>query len=79
LPDERALTWLALSLEKVGLGTLARAAAATLAWAAEPAAMPAAVVIATPSAAAPSSEAARRRVKDILLPLIPARPRVAWV
>jgi hypothetical protein len=31
LPDERALTWLALSLEKLGLGTLARAAEATLA------------------------------------------------
>ena len=60
LPDERALTWLGLNLEKLGLGTLARAV--------EPAAQPAPVIAVTPSAAAPSNEAALRRVKDILLP-----------
>ena len=60
LPDERVLTWLGLSLEKLGLGTLARAV--------EPAAQLAPVIAVTPSAAAPSNEAAFRGVKDILLP-----------
>ncbi len=59
LPDERALTWLALSLEKLGV---------TLAWAAEPAARPTPVITPPPSAAAPSDETALRGVKDILLP-----------
>jgi hypothetical protein len=82
LPDERALTWLALNLEKLGLGTLARAVEplglATLAWAVEPAAQPALVIAATPSAAAPSNEAALRGVKDILVP--PLRPpQVPWM
>src|SRR5215469_8854715 len=64
LPDERALTWLGLNLEKLGLGTLAAAV--------EPAAQPAPLVAVTTSAAAPSSEAALRGVEDILLP--PFRP-----
>src|ERR1700722_6460712 len=68
LPDKRALTWLGLNLEKLGLGTLAPAAEATLAPAAEPAAQPAPVIAVTPSAAAPSNEAALRGVADILLP-----------
>jgi hypothetical protein len=58
------LTWLALSLEKPGLGTLARVVEA----AAEPAPVAAPVTAATPSAAAPSNDAALRGVKDILLP-----------
>ncbi|HSZ30875.1 MAG TPA: hypothetical protein VK784_14110, partial [Pseudonocardiaceae bacterium] len=70
LPDKRALTWLGLNLDKLGLGTLARAVAA----AAEPA-----VSAVTPSAAAPSSEAALRGVSDIPLP--PVRPilGVQWM
>src|SRR5215469_9898705 len=64
VPDERALTWLGLNLEKLGLGTLA--------WTVEPAAQPAPLVAVTTSAAAPSSEAALRGVEDILLP--PFRP-----
>jgi hypothetical protein len=64
LPDERALTWLGLSLENLGPATLARAA--------EPAAQPAPVVAVTTSAAAPSNEAALRGVNDILLS--PFRP-----
>ena len=67
LPDARALTWLALSLEKLG-PDLEKLGLATLAWAVAPAAQPAPVVTVTPSAAAPSHEAALRRVKDILLP-----------
>ena len=59
LPDERALTWLGLNLEKLGL---------TLARAVELAAQVTPVSAVTPSAAAPSDEAALRRVKDILLP-----------
>src|SRR5215471_7297865 len=58
LPDERALTWPGLSLEKVGLGTPARAV--------EPAAQPAPLVAVTTSAAAPSSETTLRGVNDIL-------------
>jgi hypothetical protein len=72
LPDERALTWDGLSLEKLGLGL------ATLAWAVEPATQPA-PVIAAPSATAPSNEAALRGVKDILLPSIPALSQVPWM
>jgi hypothetical protein len=60
LPDERALTWLGLSLEKLGLGELACAV--------EPAAQPAAVIAVPLSAIAPSNETALRRVKDIVLP-----------
>jgi hypothetical protein len=52
LPDERALTWLAFNLEKLGLATLAREV--------EPAAQPASVIAVTPSAAAPSNEATLR-------------------
>ncbi len=48
LPDERALTWLGLNLEKLGVATLARAV--------EPAAQPAPATAVTPSAAAPSNE-----------------------
>lgn len=59
-PDERVLTWLGLSLEKLGAGTLARAA--------EPAAKLVPVIAVMPSAAAPSNEAALRRVEDILPP-----------
>jgi hypothetical protein len=70
LPDERALTWLGLSLAKLGLGTLAGAV--------EPAADPAPVNAVTPiaSVTAPSSEAAFLGVKDILVP--PFRPAL-WV
>src|SRR5580700_5680034 len=64
LPAERALTWLALNLEKLGLGTLARVV--------EAAARPAPVIIVTPSAAAPINEAALRGVK--VIPLSPFRP-----
>jgi hypothetical protein len=77
LPDARALTWLELNLEKLGLATtLVRVVEplglATLAWATEPAAQPAPVIAATPSAVALSNEAALRGVRDILLPSIPA-------
>src|SRR5580704_7147599 len=74
LPDERALTWLELSLGKLGLGTLARAVEAAPAWAVEAAATPAPLIAVTPSASAtaPSNETALRGVKDILLPSIPA-------
>jgi hypothetical protein len=68
LPDERALTWLGLSLEKLAVGTLARAV--------EPDAQPTPVIAVTPSAVAPSNEAALRGVKDILLP--PFCCRAAW-
>ncbi len=73
LPDERALTWLGLNLAKLGLGL------ATLAWAAGAAAQPAPLIAATPSAVAPSNEAALRGVADILLP--PCRPAlgVPWM
>src|SRR5580692_2481308 len=79
LPDERALTWLELNLGKLGLGTLARAVEATLAWVVEPAAQPAPLIAVTPSAAAPSNEAALRGVADILLP--PCRPSlgIPWM
>src|SRR5579863_5138048 len=79
LPDKRALTWLGLNLDKLGLGTLARWVEAVLARAAEPAAQPAPVIAATPSAATPSNEAALRGVADILLP--PCRPalEVPWM
>jgi hypothetical protein len=56
LPDERALTWLRLNLEKLGV--------ATLALAVEPAAEPAPVTAMT-SAAPPSNEATLRGVKDM--------------
>jgi hypothetical protein len=59
LPDERALTWLALNFEKLGVA---------LAKAVEPAAQPEPVIAVTPSAAALNNEAALRGVKDILLP-----------
>jgi hypothetical protein len=76
LPDERALTWLGLSLEKLGLGvTLEALGLATLAWAGEPAAQPAPVAAATTSAAEPSNEVALRGLKDILLGSIPALSR----
>src|SRR5580704_5526589 len=65
LPDERALTWLALSLEKLG-PALERLGLATLASAVEPAAQPALVIAARPSAATPSNETALRGIKDIL-------------
>src|ERR1700735_3287949 len=68
LPDERALTWLALNLEKLAVGTLARAV--------EPDAQPTPVTAMTPSAVAPSNEAALREVKDILLP--PFCSRAPW-
>jgi hypothetical protein len=72
------LTWLALSLEKLG-PALERLGLATLASAVEPAAaQPAPVIAVTPSAAVPSNETALRGVKDILLP--PFRPfRVPWM
>ena len=70
LPDERALTWLGLNLEKLGFATLARAV--------EPAAQPAPAIAVTPSAAAPNNEATLRGVKDILLPLFPP-PLVPWI
>src|SRR5487761_1365412 len=73
LPDERALTWLGLNLEKLGPG-LENPGPATLARAVEPAAQPAPVIAVTPSAAAPSNEAALRGVNDILLP--PFRPSI---
>jgi hypothetical protein len=81
LPDERALTWLELNLGKLGLGTLARAVEATLAWAVEPAAQPAPLIAVTPSvsATAPSNETALRGVKDILLPSISALWGVPWM
>jgi hypothetical protein len=59
LPDELALTWLGLSVEKPGPG---------LAWAVEAAAKPTPVMAVRPSAAMPNSEATLRGVKDILLP-----------
>jgi hypothetical protein len=70
LPDERDLTWLGLNLEKLGFATLARAV--------EPAAQaaPAPAITETPSAAAPSNEAALRGVKDILLS--PFRPSLEF-
>jgi hypothetical protein len=71
LPDERALAWLGLSLEKLGL--------ATLGLGGEPAAQATPVIIVTPSAAAPSNEAALRGVKDILLPPFPALSQVPWM
>jgi hypothetical protein len=79
LPDERALAWLALSLEKLGLGTLARAVETPPAWAVE-AAAPAPLIAVTPSASAtaPSNETALRGVKDILL--TPFRPSLGrWM
>jgi hypothetical protein len=69
LPAERALTWLALNLEKLGLATLARAV--------EPAAKPAPAIAVTPSAAAPINDATVRGVKDILLP--PFRPALIYL
>jgi hypothetical protein len=54
------LTWLEVSFAKLGAGALARAV--------EVAAQAAPVIMVTPSADAPSSEAALRRVKDILRP-----------
>jgi hypothetical protein len=63
LPDKRALTWLELNLEKLGLATLARG---------EPAAEPTPAIAVTPSAAAPNNAAALRGVDDVLLP--PVRP-----
>src|SRR5215472_12831939 len=65
LPDERALTWPGLSLEKLSPGTPARAAEAALACAAP-------VIAVTASAAAPSNEAALRAVKDISAASTPA-------
>src|SRR5580658_55208 len=59
LPDERAVTWLELNLEKLG---------PTLAWAVGAAAQPTPVIAVRLSAAAPSNEAALRGVKNILLP-----------
>jgi hypothetical protein len=61
LPDERALTWLGLNLEKLGFATLAPAG--------EPAVQPTPVAV---TAAAPSNETTLREVKDILLS--PSRP-----
>src|SRR5262245_7331227 len=69
LPDERALTWPGLNLEKLGLGTLARAGEATPARAAP-------VIAVTASAAAPSNEAALRGVRDIAGASTPAFLRV---
>jgi hypothetical protein len=64
LPDERALTWLALNLEKLG-PALEKLGPAALARAIEPADQP--VIAVTPSAVTPSNEAALRGVKDILV------------
>src|SRR6516165_2958032 len=72
LPDERALTWLRLSLEKLGLGMLARVVEATLAWAAP-------VIAVTASAAAPSNETAFRRDRDISASSIPALCWGLWM
>jgi hypothetical protein len=59
LPDERALTWLGLNLEKLGLGW-EMLGLATLAPAGEPATQAAPVIAVTPSAAAPINEATLR-------------------
>jgi hypothetical protein len=71
LPDESALTWPALNLEKLGVGELALAV--------EAAAQLTLVIAATPSAVTPSNEAALRGVRNILLS--PFRPslRVPWM
>src|ERR1700760_4234195 len=68
LPAERALTWLTLSLEKLGLITPALAL--------EPAAEPAPAIAATPSVAALTIEATFRVVNDIPLPPFKTLPGV---
>ena len=70
LPDERALTWLGLNLEMLGV--------ATPAWAAEPAPEPTPITTATTSAAAPS-KTTLRGVHDILMPPFSGPVWVLWL